>query len=320
MVNLKHHKLVNSCKDHITNLQKNKFLIAYSGGIDSSALLDCFYKLSLISPIEVRSIHVNHGITKEAQLFEDHCKIISKKYGITHITEKLSLNIKSNIEEECRKERYKKIIEHCLDDEVIITAHHEEDQIETFFLRLARGSGARGFSCMKENTLYNGKLISRPFLKISKKEIMEYCDNSNIKYIDDMSNSDNKYDRNFLRNELIPLVKKRWPSINKNIINNILVNDIQSAYITDSISTILPMHLCSNSKELSVKSLLKEPFHSKVTILHEWVYLETKTLLNLKQINEIIKIMNTNNDSNPLFSFGNANIKKDKDILFLSSN
>ena len=320
MANSKLHKLVDTCKELITNLPNNKFLIAYSGGIDSSVLLDCFYKLSLIETIEVRSIHINHGLTEEADLFQDHCKRISENYGINHIAENLNINVKSNIEEKCRIERYKKLVEYCHEDEIIITAHHEEDQIETFFLRLTRGSGARGFSCIKENTFYDGKLVVRPFLKISKKEIQEYSKNNKIKFIEDKSNSDNKFDRNFLRNELIPLLKSRWPSINKNIVNNILVNEIQSAYTTDSISDILPNYLSSNSKELEIKNLINKPFHSKVIILHEWVYLETSTLLNLKQINEIIKIMNTDNDSNPLFTFGNAKIKKDNGILFLSLN
>ena len=133
---------------------------------------------------------------------------------------------------------------------------------------------------------------------LSKKEIKEYSKNNEIKFIEDKSNSDNKFDRNFLRNELIPLLKSRWPSINKNIVNNILVNEIQSAYMADSISDILPNYLSSNSKELEIKNLINKPFHSKVIILHEWVYLETSTLLNLKQINEIIAAKETKAKTN----------------------
>ena len=65
---------------------------------------------------------------------------------------------------------------------------------------------------------------------------------------------------------------------------------------------------------------MKRPFHLKVIILHEWIYLESKVLLNLKQIKEIIKIMNTNNDSNPLFAFANIKIRKIRNILYLSLN
>ena len=117
MANSKPHKLVNTCKEFVANLPNNKFLIAYSGGIDSSVLLDCFYKLSLIETIEIRSIHINHGLTEEASLFQDHCKRISENYGITHIVENFSINAKSNIEEKCRIERYKKLVEYCHEDE-----------------------------------------------------------------------------------------------------------------------------------------------------------------------------------------------------------
>jgi len=320
MVNLKHHKLVKVCNDHISKLSKNKFLIAYSGGMDSSVLLDCFLKLSHIAPIKIRSIHINHGLSDEADIFEDHCEKTCKGYGINHITEKLNLKLVSNVEERCRKERYKKLCESCQDDEVIITAHHEEDQIETFFLRLIRGSGARGLSCMKETSTYDNSLVARPFLKIPKEEIIKYSEDNRIKHIEDISNDDNKYDRNFLRNELIPLLKSRWPSVNKNIINNILIHDIQSAYTTDSVNSMLPDFLGKLNNELLIETLVNKPFYLKVMILHEWVYLESKTLLNLKQIKEIIKIMNTNNDSNPLFAFSNIKIRKIRNILFLSLN
>ena len=318
MVNLKHHNLVKVCSDHISNLSTNKFLIAYSGGIDSSVLLDCFLKLSRIIPIKIRSIHVNHGISEEANLFEDHCIKICKEYGIDHVSKKLNLKLTSNIEEQCRQARYKELCENCQNNEVIITAHHEEDQIETFFLILMRGSGARGLSCMKTTSAYGDNLISRPFLKIPKEEIEKYSKDNSIKHIEDISNYDNKYDRNFLRNELIPLLKSRWPSVNKNIINNILVHDIQSAYTTDSVHSMLPGFLGTSSNELLIATLLDKPFHLKVIILHEWVHLESKTLLNVKQIKEIIKIMNTNNDSNPLFAFGNVKIRKTRNILSLS--
>ena len=161
MVNLKLHKLITTCRDRIKILQKNKFLIAYSGGIDSSVLLDCFAKLSTMIPIEVRAIHINHGISKESEKFQNHCEKVCNSYHVSYITQNLNLKITSIVEEECRKERYNKITEHCLGDEVIVTAHHEEDQIETFFLRLMRGSGARGLSCMKENSFYNNTLYIR---------------------------------------------------------------------------------------------------------------------------------------------------------------
>jgi len=319
MVNLKHHKLVKVCSDHISKLSQNKFLIAYSGGMDSSVLLDCFFKLSRVIPIEVRLIHVNHGINEDANLFENHCKEIAKSYRIKHITENLSINTKSNIEEECRKERYKKLVEHCLNDEVIITAHHEEDQVETFLLRLMRGSGARGLSSMKIKSQYHKKTIFRPFLKVPKSEIKEYCVTNQIAFIEDGSNKNNLFDRNFVRNDVIPLLKSRWPSINKSIINNISVQDIQHKFIADSTNSLLPQYYGLNDKELDVAKLNLVKYHTKVMIIHEWVFLQSNVILNLKHINEIIKILNTNNDSNPLFTYNSITINKNRGFLILST-
>ena len=121
----------NFITDKIESKNYDEFLIAYSGGIDSSVLLDCFLKLSRITPIKIRSLHVNHGISEEANRLEDHCMKICKEYGINHISKKLNLKLTANIEEQCRQARYKELCENCQDDEVIITAHHEEDQIET---------------------------------------------------------------------------------------------------------------------------------------------------------------------------------------------
>ncbi len=317
MVNLKPHNLLDICNKPLKDLSTNKFLIAYSGGLDSSVLLDCFYELSVNSSIQIRSIHVNHGLSDKSDLHQGHCELISKKYGIDHISEKIQIKSKSNIEENCRNERYKKISKYCKEDELIVTAHHEEDQVETFFLRLIRGSGVRGLSCMKSLTISNGKKLFRPFLHVSKKEIMDYQANNDIKYIEDETNYENIYDRNYIRNEVLPSLKSRWPSLNKNILNNILVQNIQSNFTKDNIELMLPVFYGADENELSISKLNQEELHTIIIILHEWVYLRTKIMLNLKQIKEIIKILNTSNDSNPLFKFSTIEIKKRRDILSL---
>ena len=96
--------------------------------------------------------------------------------------------------------------------------------------------------------------------KYKKKRLKNTRRDNRVKYIEDISNNDNKYDRNFLRNELIPLLKSRWPSVNKNIINNILVHDIQSAYTTDSVNSMLPSFLGASNNELLVETLIDNRF------------------------------------------------------------
>ena len=182
-----------------------------------------------------------------------------------------------------------------------------------------RGSGARGLSSMKIKSQYHKKTIFRPLLKVPKSEIKEYSVTNQIAFIEDDSNKNNLFDRNFVRNDVIPLLKSRWPSINKSIINNISVQDIQHKFIADSTNSLLPQYYGLNDKELDVAKLNLVKYHTKVMIVHEWVFLQSNVTLNLKHINEIIKILNTNNDSNPLFTYNSVTINKNRGFLILST-
>tara|TARA_B100000524_G_scaffold287601_1_gene162701 strand:+ start:294 stop:1262 length:969 start_codon:yes stop_codon:yes gene_type:complete len=318
MVNLNHYNLLEDCRNQISKLNSTKILLAYSGGIDSSVLLDCLYKISLDTPLSIRTIHVNHGLSPQSIEFEKHCLEITSRLNIEHETIKINIDSSSNIEELSRKKRYLVLTNSCRDDEVIFTAHHDEDQIETFLQRLIRGSGARGLSSMKKESKYFNKLIYRPFLNISKSIIDKYCNMNNISYIQDQSNHDDRFDRNFIRNNVVPVLRSRWPSISKNILNNIEVQEINIKCLTDYARSILPNLYLSTQNELSVSKLNQELTHNKILIIHEWVIMQTGIILNLKQIKEILKILNTNNDSNPLFTFDQIKIIKNKDILRLS--
>ena len=139
MVNLNHYNLLEDCRNQIFKLNINKILLAYSGGLDSSVLLDCLYKICLDTQLSIRTIHVNHGLTPQSTEFEKHCIEITSRLKVDHENIKINIDSSSNIEELCRKKRYLALTNSCKDDEVIFTAHHDEDQIETFLQRLIRG-------------------------------------------------------------------------------------------------------------------------------------------------------------------------------------
>ncbi|MAR77343.1 MAG: tRNA lysidine(34) synthetase TilS [Gammaproteobacteria bacterium] len=316
MVSLKPHKLIKICNELILKQNTKKYLLAFSGGQDSSIILDCFIKISKKCDIKVRSIHINHGLNNQSEKYAKHCAEISKSYGINHKTITINVNGTSNLEEKCRVERYKALVNNCSSDEYIVTGHHEDDQIETFFLRLMRGSGIRGLSCMKTKSKYQNRTIFRPLIQTPKSLLNEYINYYNLSYIEDETNIDCKYDRNFLRHKVLPVFKERWKSMNKNISNNIYVQEIYSRFINDNIDFFLSRYLDENNNIL-ITVLKKEKLHTILIILHEWVYKKSSILLTVKQITELVKIMNTNNDSNPLFEFSTIRITKQKNILKL---
>ena len=318
MENLKQSDLISFCRNQLSKLTVNKILLAYSGGQDSSVLLDCLHKICQDKSFSLRTMHINHGLSSEAKNYEQHCNTITDELNISHETVTINIDSSSNIEERCRLKRYEVLVESCKDDEVIFTGHHEEDQVETFLLRLIRGSGARGLSSIKILSWYNKKMIFRPFLNVPKSKIDEYCLDNKISFVQDLSNEDILFDRNFLRNKVIPVLKTRWPSFNKNIINNISIQDIQSHFISDSVNKTLDTLYLNDHNKLSVSKLNDEEPYNKIMIIHEWVFMQSSISLNLKQILEILKILETNNDSNPLFSLNKIRVTKKRDVLEIS--
>ena len=191
-------------------LKKNcHLLIGVSGGVDSVVLGHALSQLRSMYPFELTFIYVDHQLHPESKKWAGVVKRLAKKLSTEYIYEKVIIDqdLKLGIEGAARKHRYQAFKKHQKD--VLVLAQHEDDQLETLLLQLARGAGSKGLSCMPE--YHNILKIWRPLLDVSKNLIHRYQQEHKLNFIEDSSNLDNKYDRNYLRNKVIPLIKKRFP-------------------------------------------------------------------------------------------------------------
>ena len=190
---------------------KKKIYIAYSGGIDSTVLLDILGKNVHKFNLDITAIHVNHNLSKNSLSWENHCREFCNSLNLNFISESVEVcSSGGGIESAARKARYEIFCKYLNNDGQILTAHHIDDVTETIFLRLLRGTGIDGLQGLKiHRKLGKGQLI-RPFLEVSKKEIKDYAKNNDLNYISDESNENNEFDRNFLRNEIFPKLDRRW--------------------------------------------------------------------------------------------------------------
>ena len=311
--------ILNACSLVIDSFyQQNEYVIAFSGGEDSSVLLHAMVQLMQDKNIKLRTIHINHNLQDNAHEVSAHCSQISEDYGIKHSSYDVEIDPSSNIEEKCRVQRYNILQKHSHRNELILIGHHLNDQIETFFLRMLRGSALKGLSSMHPSTTLNDRTIIRPLLGISKSEIQTYRQKNKITFIEDASNTDTRFDRNFIRRNIIPELKKRWTSLEKIMSNNLSILELQSHAVDTFIDSYYDVCISADDTSLFIDEVKNLKFDIQVLLIHQWVHRVSSTILNLRHIHEILKIMDTNNDSNPLFVFDNAKITKNGNKLIIN--
>ncbi|MFL2981251.1 MAG: tRNA lysidine(34) synthetase TilS [Methylophilaceae bacterium] len=189
--------------------------VGLSGGVDSMVLLNVLFQLKTKLNLKLNAIHIHHGLSKNADHWCEVCLDECKKLGVDFSQKNINIDNSEGIgiEAAARKARYQML--HQLSDEFLATAHHQNDQAETLMLQLLRGSGLKGLASMplfdKERRLW------RPFLKISRDAIEEYAKNNNVRFVEDESNQNTEFDRNFLRLEIFPRLIKRFPQTIKSL-------------------------------------------------------------------------------------------------------
>ncbi len=184
--------------------------IALSGGLDSCVLVNALAALKL--PVQLHALHVNHQISSNANTWQQHCADICLRLGIPFTAVKVSVeNTGRGLEDAARNARYSVFEQHLKQGDYLLTAHHADDQTETLLLRLMRGAGPRGLAAMEQSRLLGQGILYRPLLTFTRAELEAYAHCHELSWVNDESNSDDHYDRNYLRNQVMPLLRQRWP-------------------------------------------------------------------------------------------------------------
>lgn len=246
-------KAFRSIKEHDMLAPGQKVLVAVSGGADSVALLH-FLKNSGYRPV---ASHLNHGLRGEdAAGDQRYVRALCRAMNVPFITEtsdvkKSAKNKKISIEEAGRLVRYAffgRAAKKAGADKIAL-AHHADDNIETFLMRLLRGTGLRGLCGIPP---VRGKII-RPFLGVFKKEILAYCRRNGLKYRVDASNMENRFTRNRIRNIVLPLMEKENPKIRKEIVSLIKGFCRDRALVDQYVSKVMKSALTRGSDGLRLK-------------------------------------------------------------------
>ncbi|HEX4975104.1 MAG TPA: tRNA lysidine(34) synthetase TilS, partial [Pseudomonadales bacterium] len=275
-----------------------RLIVAYSGGLDSSVLLHLLHAfVNGLAESEKRplllALHVNHNLQVQSSLWAEHCTKQAEKYGLTvHV---MNAVVKKNggqsPEEAAREARYQLFEQFVKEGDVLCLAHHQDDQAETLLLRLLRGSGPLGLSAMREQSTLASAMLLRPLLAVSRDRLADYALKHHLSWIDDPSNQNLRFDRNYLRHEIVPRLKSRWPGVNKTLFR---VTEINQATVTllDEVAE-QDFRSVGLGQALNIAALQAFSEHRLDNLLRYWLQKQGATLPsrhNLQRIrNELLR-------------------------------
>ena len=196
------------------------YQVAYSGGLDSHALLHAAAQLrSQRNSFLLSAIHIHHGIQAEADRWAEHCAEICRALAvplqIIHVDAAPASG--ESPEEAARNARYQALKRCVTQQTALLTAQHRDDQAETVLLQLFRGAGLAGLAGMGMESVFGQGRLIRPLLDCSRQSLIDYAHQHQLQWVEDSSNQQLVYDRNYLRHTIMPLLKKRWPGIDKTL-------------------------------------------------------------------------------------------------------
>jgi len=187
--------------------------VAFSGGADSTALLAALAQLKR-PPLRLRALHVDHRLHPHSSSWAAHCRRVARALGVPLgvRTANVARARGESLEAAARAARYGLLATALAPDEVLLTAHHQDDQLETVLLQLLRGAGVAGIAAMPALAEFARGRLVRPLLPWSRAELTAWVRSQGLEWIEDPGNSELRLDRNYLRARVLPLIRERWPA------------------------------------------------------------------------------------------------------------
>ena len=295
--------------------------VAYSGGLDSTVLLHILSQSSLVP--HVRAIHINHQLSEMADDWEHHCIVTAHAFGVPCDIEKVDIiNAGRGVEHAAREARYSAFEKTLAKGDIILFAHHCADLAETVLFRLMRGAGLKGLAGMQaKRRLGQGELF-RPLLNESRLDLLDYAQTHLLHWVEDDSNQNTDFDRNFLRHHIFPKLQERWPDAKQKIARSSQWLDeadgLLSEYAEEDLSA------CSREKARFGERIALEIFsqYSKQrqkNIVRFWCDQLGHTLPDAAQLEQIDTVLLAKEDAQPCLAWGRCELRRYQNHLYLVS-
>ena len=293
-----------------------RLFVGFSGGLDSTVLLHRLRcEPSLVG--KLTAVHVHHGLSQFADDWLQHCQVFCTENDIPLIVRHVQLNQKANIEEQARNARFAVFSSLVCASDALLLAHHADDQAETVLLQLMRGAGVDGLAAMPAIKSWSNTLILRPLLSHSRETLEAYAGLQGLNWIEDDSNQSLVFSRNYLRHQVIPLLRARWPGAVGNLARTAL-HCQQAKRNLDALAVSDVQGVSLAEASLSLDGFHTESYDRVANILRTWIVNNQVRLPSTEQFKQLMtQVLEASIDSQLSVAWDGVVLRRYQNTLYL---
>jgi len=302
----------------LATLPPGPIAVAYSGGLDSSVLLHGLAGLPAARARGLRAIHVDHGLQDSSREWAAVCKRASTALDVTLTVLSVDVQRSSGLgmEAAARRARFSAMQSSMTPGEIVAFAHHRDDQAETVLLKLLRGAGPEGLSAMRKLRQFGIGHAWRPLLGTSRALLRNYAEEARLDWISDPSNADTMIDRNYLRVDVLPRVRKRWPEADASITQSADWIRAAADFIDDQSGLALARVQGLDPTTLRYRPWLELPDALRDPVLRRWLRAINLPEPNRYQVGELVRqLAEAAEDKLPCIRWPGVEIRRYRDLV-----
>lgn len=293
----------------------NQIKLGFSGGLDSTVLLHLLATEPTLHA-KLTAVYINHGLSPNALIWQQHCQAFCAQLKVPFIAQKIEFDRSANIEEHARRARYDYFSTLINTNDALVLAHHQQDQAETLLLNLFRGAGIEGMAAMSEQSQFASGSLLRPLLQISRSELEEYARLHQLLWVEDESNHDIAYSRNFVRQQVMPLLEQKWPAVSATIARTASHCHQAQINLKQLAALDYPTHL--NERYLDIELLDGYADERIINILRSWLKKQGIQLPSASTQQRLLdELIRAAVDASPMVSWGRVQIRRYRNRLYI---
>ena len=276
-------------------------VVAWSGGLDSTVLLHllCGARTLARGRLQLRAIHVDHSLQSAAADFRRFCRRTARAWRVPLVVVRARVQRApgASLEEAARDARYAALASAMKPGEVLVTAQHLDDQLETLLLGLVRGAGPAGLAAMPGAAAFAGSQLLRPLLEVDRARLAAFATAGSLEWIEDPTNSDWRFDRNYLRARLVPALRERWPAIARTASRS--AAHCATAAQQISRAAALDLEAAADGADLDAAVLRRWSQPRRAAALRQWIAASGGRAPDTRQLAQIGKLLEARADAHP---------------------